>query len=105
MPDPAVSWIIIIILLILHFFFSASETAIACCNKFKVQTRADEGSRTAKVLLKIINKYDRTLTIVLIGINIVAIVISAVSTVLFLDLFRNSGLQEDTISLICSLIA
>lgn len=104
MPDPAVSWIIIIILLILHFFFSASETAIACCNKFKVQTRADEGSRTAKLLLKIINKYDRTLTIVLIGNNIVAIVISAVSTVLFLDLFRNSGLQEDTISLICSLI-
>lgn len=104
MPDPAISWIIIIILLILHFFFSACETAIACCNKFKIQTKADEGSKTAKLLLRIINKYDRTLTIVLIGNNIVAIVISAVSTVLFLQLFKNSGMKEDTISLISSVI-
>lgn len=104
MPDPAISWIVIIILLILSFFFSASETAISCCNKFKVQTKADEGSKTAKVLLKIINKYERTLTIVLIGNNIVAIVISALSTVLFLNVFKNSGFQEDTISLISSII-
>ena len=98
MPDPSISWIIIAILIILHFFFAGAETAFACCNKFKMQIKADEGSKTAKTLLKILDKYDRALTVVLIGNNIVAIAISAVSTVLFLSYFQSTGLAEYTIS-------
>lgn len=104
MADPAVSWLVIIIFLLLHFFFSAAETAIACCNRFKMQVKADEGSKTAKTLLKIIDKYDRALTTVLIGNNIVAIGMSAVSTVLFLNIFKNSGITEYSVSLISSVI-
>lgn len=104
MPDPSLSWIIIIILLILHFYFAGAETAFACCNKFKMQIKADEGSRAAKILLKFLDKYDRALTVVLIGNNIVAIAMSAVSTVLFLSYFESSGLAEYTISLISSII-
>lgn len=69
-----------------------------------MQVKADEGSRTAKTLLKIIDKYDRALTIILIGNNIVAIAISAISTILFLGYFESTGLAETTISLICSII-
>lgn len=103
MPDPSISWIVIIILLVLHFFFAGAETAFACCNKFKMQIKADEGSKTAKTLLKILDKYDRALTVVLIGNNIVAIAISAVSTVLFLAYF-NSIFDESTISIITTVI-
>ena len=104
MPDPYISWIIIAVLIVLHFFFSGAETSFACCNKFKMQVEADEGSRTAKTLLKIIDKYDRALTIILIGNNIVAIAISAISTILFLGYFGSTGLEETTISLLCSII-
>ncbi len=104
MPDPSISWIIIILLLVLSFFFAGAETAFACCNKFKMQIKADEGSRLAKTLLKILDKYDRALTVILIGNNIVAIAISAVSTVLFLSYFKSTGLAEYTISLISSII-
>ena len=104
MPDPYISWIIIAVLIVLHFFFSGAETSFACCNKFKMQVKADEGSRTAKTLLKIIDKYDRALTIILIGNNIVAIAISAISTILFLGYFGSTGLEETTISLLCSII-
>lgn len=104
MADPAVSWLVIILLVLLHFFFSAAETAIACCNKFKVQTKADEGSKTAKLLLKIIDKYERALTVVLIGNNVVAIAISSIATVLFLGYFKSTGLTEFAISLISSVI-
>jgi len=104
MPDPSISWIIIGLLIILSFFFSGAETAFSCCNKFKMQVRADEGSKTAKTLLKILDKYERSLTVVLIGNNIVAIAISAVSTVLFLNYFRNVFPDEYTISLISSII-
>ena len=104
MPDPAISWIIIVILIAFHFFFSGSETSFACCNKFKMQVKAEEGSKTAKVLLKIIDKYDRALTIILIGNNIVAIALSAVSTMLFLSYFGSTGIAETTISLISSIV-
>ena len=104
MPDPSISWIIIGVLIVLHFFFSGAETSFACCNKFKMQVKADEGSRTAKTLLKIIDKYDRALTIILIGNNIVAIAISAISTVLFLQYFNGIIPEDTTISLLCSII-
>ena len=104
MPDPSISWIIIIILLVLHFFFAGAETAFACCNKFKMQIKADEGSKTAKTLLRILDKYDRALTVVLIGNNIVAIAISAVSTVLFLYYFQSTGWMEYTVSIVSSII-
>ena len=102
MPDPAISWIIIIVLIILHFFFSGAETSIACCNKFKMQVDADEGKTIPKILLKIIDKYDRALTIILIGNNIVAIAISTISTLLFLSYLGSTGMLETTISLISS---
>lgn len=104
MPDPAISWIIIIVLIILSFFFSGAETSIACCNKFKMQVDAEAGKTIPKILLKIIDKYNRALTIILIGNNIVAIAISSISTLLFLSLFKSTGLVETTISLISSII-
>ena len=69
-----------------------------------MQVDADEGSKNSKILLKIIDKYDRALTIILIGNNIVAIAISAVSTLLFLSYFGSTGLVESTISLMSSII-
>lgn len=104
MPDPAISWIIIIVLIILSFFFSGAETSIACCNKFKMQVDAEAGKTIPKILLKIIDKYNRALTIILIGNNIVAIAISSISTLLFLSLFKSTGIAETTISLISSII-
>lgn len=104
MPDPAISWIIIVLLIILSFFFSGAETSIACCNKFKMQVDADDGKTIPKILLKIIDKYDRALTIILIGNNIVAIAISSISTLLFLSYFDKVGIPEATISLISSII-
>lgn len=103
MPDPL--QIILIVLCVLgSFFFSASETALACCNRFKMQIKADNGSILAKTVLKIINKYDRALTSVLIGNNIVAILTSLLSTILFYNLLIDSGLDNTVISLISSII-
>ena len=93
-PDP-ISWLIIGICLLVHFFFSASETALSCCNRFKIQIKADDGSRTAKLLLKICDKFDRSLTTILIGNNVAAITISTISTILFLHIFN--GYFDDTI--------
>ena len=100
-PDP-ISWLIIAICVLLHAFFSASETALSCCNRFKIQIKADDGSKTAKLLLRIINKFDRSLTTILIGNNIAAIVVSTLSTIIFLHIF-NGAIDEFWVSLISSI--
>lgn len=69
-----------------------------------MQVDVDEGSKISKILLKIVDKYDRALTIILIGNNVVAIAISAISTLLFLSYFGSTGLAESTISLISSIV-
>ena len=102
--DVPLSWLIIGVCVLAHFFFSAGETALACANRFKMQVEADEGKKTARLVLHVCEKYDRALITVLIGSNIVAIVASAVSTILFYNLLSSSGLLDETISLISSII-
>ena len=102
--DVPLSWVIISICVLAHFFFSAGETALACANRFKMQVEADDGKKSARLVLHVCEKYDRALITVLIGSNIVAIVASAVSTVLFYNILSSSGLVNDTISLISSIV-
>ena len=102
--DVPLSWVIISICVLAHFFFSAGETALACANRFKMQVEADDGKKTARLVLHVCEKYDRALITVLIGSNIVAIVASAVSTILCYNMLSSSGLVNDTISLISSIV-
>lgn len=106
MDDPisrSIAWIVIGICVLLHFFFSASETALSCCNRFKIQIKADEGSRAAKLVIKVCDKFDRALTTVLIGTNIAALISSALMTELFVYYF-NGFFDDITAGLIASII-
>ena len=102
--DVPLSWVIIGICVLAHFFFSAGETAFACVNRFKMQVEADDGKKSARLVLHVCEKYDRALITVLIGSNIVSIVASAISTILFYNILSSSGLVPDTISLISSIV-
>ena len=104
MPDPSISWIIIVILIIFTCFFSAAETALACCNRYKVQVEADNDKKYAKVLLKILDNYNRALTTVLIGNNILAIAISSIGAMLFIYYFQATTVSEYVASLISSIV-
>ena len=102
--DVPLSWLIIGLCVLAHFFFSAGETALACVNRFKMQVEADDGKKSARLVLHVCEKYDRALITVLIGSNIVSIVASAISTILFYHLLSSSGLVPDEISLISSVV-
>ncbi|MCR4879473.1 MAG: CNNM domain-containing protein [Bacilli bacterium] len=97
------SWLIIALCVVGHFFFSTAETALSCCNRFKMQVEADDGRRSAKLIVKVCEKFDRALTTILVGNNIVAVAISTVSTMLFYRYLSNTGLSEYA-SLISSII-
>ncbi len=102
--DVPLSWVIIGLCVLAHFFFSAGETALACANRFKMQVEADDGKKSARLVLHVVEKYDRALITVLIGSNIVSIVASAISTILFYHLLSSTNLVPDEISMISSVV-
>ncbi len=73
---------IIVILIILSAVFSASETALSSVNKVRLRSYADEGSKRAKLAIKITDNFDKTLTTILIGNNIVNLASTTVATVM-----------------------
>ena len=72
----------IIILIGLSAFFSSSETALTASNRLKIKAKAEEGDKRAKTALKLISDFDKTISTILIGNNIVNIVATALATVL-----------------------
>ena len=101
MDDP-ISWLIIGICVLVCFFSSTCETAIGLVNRFKFQVKADDGKKTAKIVLKICDHYDRCISTVLITHNVASIVISTIATILFYRLFVNNYDLDPYIPLISS---
>ncbi len=82
--------VVIFFMIIFSAFFSASETAYTSANKIRLRSKAENGKKSAARALKIIEKYDKTLTTILIGNNIVNILTSSLATVLFIDLLKDA---------------
>ncbi len=81
----------LILLLACSAFFSASETAFSTVNTIRLKNRADAGDKRAALALKISQMYEKTLSTILIGNNLVNIAISSIATVLFINLLGNAG--------------
>lgn len=94
---------LMIICLLLSAFFSASETAFTSVNRVKIKTLASDGNKKAKRVEKIIEKYDKTLSAVLIGNNIVNIALSTIATLFFVAVLP-SKINENLSGLISTLV-
>ncbi|MDV0446349.1 hypothetical protein MsAg5_01790 [Methanosarcinaceae archaeon Ag5] len=80
-------YLLLVILLILSAFFSAAETAFSSIHKIRIKTMAEEGNEKAKRVLKLVGNYDKFISTVLIGNNIVNIGAASVATIIFGQLF------------------
>lgn len=89
--------IAIIILILFSAYFSATETAFTSINKIKLKTMAGDGDRKAQKVLELEEKYDKLLTTILIGNNVVNISMTAIATVLFVGLLAHNGAAVSTI--------
>ena len=95
--------IILICLVMLSAFFSASETAISSVNKVRIKILADDGKKSAQKLTTLIDKYDKTLSTVLIGNNLVNIAIATLAVGLF-SKFINTQNTADLVSTLSTTI-
>ena len=94
-------WILIAVLCVcvaLSAFFSASETAFTSVNRVKLKTMLSNGKKGAKTALVLAENYDKLITTILIGNNIVNIAASSLATTLFLVLLNNNTNLATTVS-------
>lgn len=95
--DSIGSCIVIVILLILSAFFSATETAFSSLNRIRIKNLAGEGDHRAQLTMRLSDDFDRLLSTVLIGNNIVNIASTAVATSLFLRFWPDIGASLSTV--------
>lgn len=97
MDSDSIGQILFIAMLILmSAYFSASETAFFSMNKIRMKNMASNGSKRAELVLKLAENYDKLLSSILIGNNIVNIASSSIATVLFVKWLGNTGVSVST---------
>ena len=83
--------------LLLSAYFSATETAFSSANTTRLRTLAEKGSGGAALALKLLEQYDRLLSTILIGNNIVNIATASIGTVLFVRHYGDAGATISTV--------
>ena len=83
--------------LMLSAYFSATETAFSSANTTRLRTLAEKGSKNAALALKLLEQYDRLLSTILIGNNIVNIATASIGTVLFVKHYGDAGATISTV--------
>ena len=83
--------------LILSAYFSATETAFSSANTTRLKTLAEKGNKKAALVCKLLVRYDRLLSTILIGNNIVNIATASIGTVLFVKHYGDIGASISTI--------
>ena len=85
-------FIAILILILFSGFFSSTETAYSCANRIKLRTLASSGNKRAKKVLDLAEtNYDRFISSVLIGNNIVNLSASTLATLFFATLIASES--------------
>ncbi len=78
-------------------YFSATETAFSSLNKTKIKTLAEKDDKRAILALKLEENYDKLISTILIGNNIVNIALASLGTVFFVYFYQDIGATISTV--------
>lgn len=90
-PEGPLSYLIFVVLLLFSAFFSSAEAALSYCNRHRIKVKAEDGSKAAKLLVKIFDKFDDSIITILIGNNIVNTCCSVLTTAVATKVMGNEG--------------
>ena len=96
LPDMT-PWLVAIVLLFAAMYFAVTETAIASASRSKIKAAAERGDAKAKRALYVMDNFDRAISTILIGTNIVHISIATIVTVAVTKLWGMSWVSLSTI--------
>lgn len=89
--------IIMAFCILMSAYFSATETAFSAANRNRLKAMAEKGNRRAELTHKLSENYDKLLSTILIGNNIVNITAASIGTVLFVRAMGDAGATVSTV--------
>lgn len=90
----------LVILVMLSAFFSGTETAFTSFNKTRMKTLAQDGNKRAKSVMVIDEKYEKFLSTMLVGNNIVNITATTIATLVFTKFLKGDSSAGAAVSTI-----
>lgn len=93
-------YLTIAILICLSAFFSSTEIAFTSASKLRLEKAVEEGKKGASVAYWIYNKYDRAITTILLGNNLVNVAASSLATVVFMQIIAD----DDVASVVATVV-
>ena len=91
MMNNGTSLLLMAVLVAFSAYFSATETAFSSLNRTRLRVLAEKGDKRATLACSLSGQYDKMLTSILIGNNIVNIALSSLCTLLFIHLMGDGG--------------
>ena len=95
-PDLISSITAMLICVILSGYFSATETAFSSVNRTRLKAMAEKGDHKAELALRLAEDYDKLISTILIGNNVVNIALASIGTLFFVDLIGDNGATVST---------
>ncbi|WP_371808083.1 HlyC/CorC family transporter [Microbulbifer harenosus] len=96
---PGLLFALIGLLIVISAFFSSSETSMMALNRYRLRHQAKSGHRGAKRAVDLLSRPDKLIGAILIGNNLVNILATAITTVLFTRLYGEAGVAYATAAL------
>ncbi len=98
--------LILIVLIALSAYFSASETAFSSYNRMRMKSEAeDKKGKKARHVLELGENYEKLISTILIGNNIVNILATSIATLIFVALFEDNAALGTTVSTVVMTLA
>ncbi len=97
-----ISWLIVIFLLFGAMYFAIAETSFASVSRTRLKARADRGDPRAKTALWVTERFDRAITTILIGTNVIHLAAASIVTV---NVTRIWGVSAVTLSTLITTLA
>ncbi|MDY0074504.1 MAG: hemolysin family protein [Acholeplasmataceae bacterium] len=94
--DVIIQILVIAVLILLSAFFSATEIAFSSLNQIKLKHMIQNGNKRANHTLKLAVDFDRILTTILVGNNIVNILSASLATIIFVKYWGDYGVTLST---------
>lgn len=98
--DGVIQLFSLLILVALSAFFSSAETSLTTVNRVRLKALAEEGNRRAETALKVLDKYGKMLSAILIGNNIVNLSASALATTLAIKIHLAVGIATGILTVV-----
>lgn len=92
------------LLLLLSGFASVLETSLTAVNRLKIKILAEDGNKKAIKIMKLIDKYDLSITSIVIFNNVVNIILPTMSLLFFIEVVRNESLAATLSTIVVSIL-